>query len=255
MSLIKIYFRAFLLQATWNFEKMQSLGFLYAIFPQLKILYKNELDLEQACLRHLHFFNTHPYMAMFVLGYSVRAEEEISRGAGSPRALNTFKKQIGGPLAALGDKLFWSTWRPLVGLLAVYMVICGLQPGYNYIYTGFLYAVPISFIVVYNSFHVYFRCRAFYSAYTRRTGLAQALKKINDNLLIRALPGIGLGLVLLILITAFYNWGWFKGGALVVSTIAVIFLRRKYNSLSATKLLYLVSIVGVLTNLLIRMIV
>ncbi|MGM0441590.1 MAG: PTS system mannose/fructose/sorbose family transporter subunit IID [Elusimicrobiota bacterium] len=233
---------------------MQSLGFLYAIFPKLKKLYGDEKDLKEACLRHLHFFNTHPYMAMFVLGYSVRAEEKIKQGKESPESLNTFKRQIGGPLAALGDKLFWSTWRPLVGLLGVFGVICSLRPDYDFP-KYWAYFVPLGFIVIYNLFHLYFRARALYSSYTKRTGIANVLKEIKENLFIRTLPFMGMGIIAAILMVAVYNWGWLKGGSLMGSTGIVILLRRKYKNISATKLLYLVSAVVIVTYLIIRTII
>ena len=37
---------------------------------------------------------------------------------------------MGGPLAALGDKLFWSTWRPVAGLIGVMAVLTNFKPAY-----------------------------------------------------------------------------------------------------------------------------
>jgi PTS system mannose-specific IID component len=36
LTFLRIYLRSFVLQASWNFEKLQNLGFYYMILPGLR---------------------------------------------------------------------------------------------------------------------------------------------------------------------------------------------------------------------------
>ena len=45
------------LQSSWNFERLQNAGFLFAIYPLLKIIYKDNPEaLKNAVKRHFNFF-------------------------------------------------------------------------------------------------------------------------------------------------------------------------------------------------------
>src|SRR5450759_4005433 len=52
------YFWSF--QISWNYERMQALGFAYAMEPVLRKLFPKSEDYEAALKRHLVFFNTNP---------------------------------------------------------------------------------------------------------------------------------------------------------------------------------------------------
>lgn len=147
--LIKIFWRSFFLQSGWNFERMQNLGFLYAIFPALKRAHKAEDSLRRAALRHLSFFNTHPYMANLVLGISAAVEKEIAKDSSREKEVVELKNHLGGPLAALGDSLFWGSLRPLLALLAVEWVWLGPAP--------MSWIAPVFFLIFYNIPHLEMR--------------------------------------------------------------------------------------------------
>lgn len=50
--------RALMYGASWNYERMQNLGFLYMMVPALKRIYgdKDSAEMSQAMKRHLEFF-------------------------------------------------------------------------------------------------------------------------------------------------------------------------------------------------------
>lgn len=152
--LTKIFLRSFFLQSVWNFERMQNLGFLYALFPALERAHASSQDsLKQAVLRHLNFFNTHPYMANLVLGISAAMEENIAKGesekigtASSYQEVVELKNHLGGPLAAMGDSLFWGSLRPLLALFAVGWVWLGPAP--------LAWIAPAFFLLFYNIPHL-----------------------------------------------------------------------------------------------------
>ena len=50
-----------LLQASFNYERMQASGWLYGLLPALKKIHTNKRDLARAMKGHMGFFNTHPF--------------------------------------------------------------------------------------------------------------------------------------------------------------------------------------------------
>ena len=72
--------RSTLLMGSWNYERIESGGFCYAMIPAIKKLYHNKDDQRAALKRHMEFFNTHPYVAAPILGVTL-ALEEIGRAS------------------------------------------------------------------------------------------------------------------------------------------------------------------------------
>lgn len=109
----KVFWRSFMYGASWNYERMQNLGFLYTILPTLKKIYKDKKeDMSVAMSRHLEFFNTHPTAAPFILGItSALEEQEKNEGDQSIRGI---KVGLMGPLAGLGDSIIGLTLLPII---------------------------------------------------------------------------------------------------------------------------------------------
>lgn len=77
-----VFLRSNLFQGSWNFERMQALGFCFSMVPAIRRLYPENNDArKQAIKRHLEFFNTHPYVAAPVLGVTLAMEEKRANGA------------------------------------------------------------------------------------------------------------------------------------------------------------------------------
>lgn len=77
-----VFIRSNLFQGSWNFERMQALGFCFSMVPAIRRLYPENNDArKQAIKRHLEFFNTHPYVAAPVLGVTLAMEEQRANGA------------------------------------------------------------------------------------------------------------------------------------------------------------------------------
>ncbi|PIJ51428.1 PTS mannose transporter subunit IID [Erwinia sp. OLTSP20] len=135
-----VFLRSNLFQGSWNFERMQSLGFCYAMVPVIRRLYPiNNDDRKQAIKRHLEFFNTHPYVAAPVLGVTLAMEEQRANGAEiDDGAINGIKVGLMGPLAGVGDPIFWGTVRPVFAALGAGLAMGGSILG------------PILFFVLFN---------------------------------------------------------------------------------------------------------
>ncbi len=121
-----IFWRSLFLQGCWNYEKMQNVGFAFAIFPALRSVYSGR-ELGASCRRHLELFNTQPFMASFALGVVTRMEEDRAAAPEPEREalaqrINSIKTAMASPLAAIGDRLFWGTLRPFT--LVITLLAC-----------------------------------------------------------------------------------------------------------------------------------
>ena len=135
----KVWWRSTFLQGSWNYERMQNLGWAYALIPAIKKLYTSKEDRAAALERHLEFFNTHPYVAAPIIGVTLALEEEKANGAEIDNtAIQGVKIGMMGPLAGIGDPVFWFTVRPILGALGASLAMAGNVMG------------PILFFVLWN---------------------------------------------------------------------------------------------------------
>lgn len=117
-----MFLRLFSLQALWNYERMQGIGFAYALAPAARRLARDDAEAARALVPHVGYFNTHPVMASVAVGVTADQLERRARGEASldDTGLARLKQALGASLAAMGDPLFWSAVRPLCALVAVY---------------------------------------------------------------------------------------------------------------------------------------
>ena len=126
----KVWWRSTFLQGSWNYERMQNLGWAYALIPAIKKLYTSKEDRAAALERHLEFFNTHPYVAAPIIGVTLALEEERANGAEiDDTAIQGVKIGMMGPLAGVGDPVFWFTVRPILGALGASLAMAGKIVG------------------------------------------------------------------------------------------------------------------------------
>ena len=123
---ISVWWRSTFIQGSWNYERMQNGGWAYSMIPAIKKLYKTKEDRAAALERHLEFFNTHPYVASQIIGVTLALEEERANGAPvDDVTIQGVKVGMMGPLAGIGDPVFWFTVRPILGALAASLAISG----------------------------------------------------------------------------------------------------------------------------------
>ena len=122
----KVWWRSQFLQGSWNYERMQNLGWAYSLIPAIKKLYTTKEDQAAALERHLEFFNTHPYVAAPIMGVTLALEEERANGTEiDDAAIQGVKIGMMGPLAGIGDPVFWFTVRPILGALGASLAATG----------------------------------------------------------------------------------------------------------------------------------
>ena len=123
---LSVAWRHQFLQGSWNYERMQNGGWCYSIIPAIKKLYPNEEDRIAALKRHMEFYNTHPYVSAPVMGVTLALEEERANGAEiNDQAIQGVKVGMMGPLAGVGDPVFWFTLRPILGALGASLALSG----------------------------------------------------------------------------------------------------------------------------------
>lgn len=133
------------LQGSWNYERMQNGGWCYSMIPAIKKLYPQKEDQIAALKRHLEFYNTHPYVSSPVLGVTLAMEEERANGAPiEDKAIQGVKVGMMGPLAGVGDPVFWFTARPILGALGASLALSGNIVG------------PLLFFIVWNLMRYFF---------------------------------------------------------------------------------------------------
>jgi len=144
-DLFGVFMRSLLIQASWSFERMQSLGFAYAVEPVLKKLYPDRAEYESRLKLHLDYFNTQPYLASFILGAVVRMEQDRAAGEKLESDAHGLKASLMAPLGALGDSFFWGSLKPFAVVIAAGLVIAGS------------WWAPILFLAIYNIWHIALR--------------------------------------------------------------------------------------------------
>lgn len=123
---LSVAWRHQFLQGSWNYERMQNGGWCYSIIPAIKKLYPNKEGRIAALKRHMEFYNTHPYVSAPVMGVTLALEEERANGAEiNDQAIQGVKVGMMGPLAGVGDPVFWFTLRPILGALGASLALSG----------------------------------------------------------------------------------------------------------------------------------
>lgn len=80
-ELRSVFWRSFALQGAFNYERMQNLGYCYAMLPVIKKLYSKKEDQAKALERHLEIFNTTPVIVPTILGITAAMEEQNSNNS------------------------------------------------------------------------------------------------------------------------------------------------------------------------------
>ncbi|VBB07378.1 Hypothetical protein LUCI_2622 [Lucifera butyrica] len=138
---INMFIRSNFLLGSFNFERMQSIGFCVSLIPAIKRLYRGDRQKQKEALkRHLEFFNTQPFIANPIMGITAAMEEQKANGAPiDDSTISGVKVGLMGPLAGVGDPIFWGTWRPVTAALGASIAMSGSVLG------------PILFFILFNA--------------------------------------------------------------------------------------------------------
>lgn len=113
------------LQWSWNYERMQALGYAYSMLPVINKVYKTREERIAAMKRHLQFYNTNPQVGSPpIFGATVALEAQRE-----PEVVDSLKIGLMGPLAGIGDTIQAILYRPFVAVIAASLAFSGNALG------------------------------------------------------------------------------------------------------------------------------
>ena len=133
-TLNRMALRSCWLQSSFNYETMQSGGWLFAMIPGLEKVHTNKNDLAASMYHNLDFINTHPFLVTFVMGIVLALEQNKV----DTQTIRAVRISAASPLGGIGDALFWLTLVPITAGITSNMAIDGSI------------AAPIIFLVIFN---------------------------------------------------------------------------------------------------------
>ncbi len=143
-TLTHTWLRTFLIQASFNYDRMIGVGVAYAATPIIRTLDKQG-DAKRATEvlgRASQHFNAHPYLAAIGIGAVARVEHD-----GVPtEKVERMRKALTGPLGAIGDRLVWAGALPVASSVALLLAA----------FTNAVIAV-VAFLVLFNVVHLTLR--------------------------------------------------------------------------------------------------
>lgn len=234
---------------------MQNLGFAYALTPVLRSLYPSRLTRAKAVKRHLEFFVSHPYCAAVILGVVARLEEQsVETGALNSTEVNRLKVGMMGPLAALGDTLFWATLKPLLAFLGSVWILLAWARGSEWIWLG-----PVLFLSIFSLLHLSVRLGGLWFGYFRGLEIIQDLRRLNPQRLAQQLglfTALAAGISAAMLFHQRVGGGAAIGGAgnsALLAAIAALVALGLRRGISVNRIVYLLAAVAVLAAYLFKL--
>lgn len=164
----KIYWRSFTLLGSFNSERMEGLGFLYAMMPSLKRIWKDDEEGYKAAMhRHIAAFNMTVAPSPLVMGIAIAMEERAKEDPTfDTSSINAVKVSLMGPLSGIGDTFFWGIFK---------VIACSL--GASFAAQGSILG-PIILLLAFNIPNFLTRYYCLKIGYANGTNL---LSKLNDS--------------------------------------------------------------------------
>lgn len=158
---LEVFIRSFFIEASFNYESMQTWGFLFILVPFLRKKKNDRQFLENIEKEHKVFINTHPYMATFLAGAILHIEENSETEKEKKIHIDKFKKILSQSLAASGDRFFWKYLKPVCALFGVLILVSN-----DFSPLAVLTGVT-AFLILFNLPALFFRIIGFYKGYSR----------------------------------------------------------------------------------------
>ena len=117
----KAFWRSFTLYAAVSPAKQGASGFCYALMPFINKFYKNDEEgKKEALVRSMSYFNTTITCSTFIMGLVASMEKKNSEQKDfDANSINAVKSSLMGPLAGIGDSIFWGVLRVIAAGIAV----------------------------------------------------------------------------------------------------------------------------------------
>lgn len=118
--------------ADFTMVKMEGNTYAYCMLPIINEVYGDNEELKrEAFVRNTEFFNTHASCAGMILGLSYALERERSKDPMTvlPEMITNIKTSLMGPLAAVGDSIFFNCIRVISAGIGISLAAQGNPIG------------------------------------------------------------------------------------------------------------------------------
>ncbi|MBI0028655.1 PTS system mannose/fructose/sorbose family transporter subunit IID [Gilliamella sp. B14448G11] len=166
-DLNSVFWRIQTIPFSFNYEKLQTIGFAHCMIPILDRLYKDadEETRIRAMKRHFEFFNTQVNAGALILGVTAAMEEKTTEE--EKDAVISLKAGLMGPFAGLGDSLLKFTWMPICGSIGAAFALQGNVIG------------PILMFFIYNLVNILSKYFFVHYGYNKGVDLIEQSKNSN----------------------------------------------------------------------------
>lgn len=190
----KAFWRSFTLYAAVSPAKQGASGFCYSMMPFIDSFYKDKPEEKKAALvRSMSYFNTTIPCSTFIMGLTASMEKKNSEQEDfDANSINAVKSSLMGPLAGIGDSIFWGVLRVIAAGIAVGLGLSGniLAP----VVFLLLFNVPSILIRYYGTFLGY-RLGSEYIQKMYESGLMSILTKCASIVGLVMVGGMTAGMV------------------------------------------------------------
>lgn len=152
----KMFMRSWMLFGSFNMVKMQGTGYAQIMQPAIDEFYaKDEEKKKRALVRSNTFFNCTYETAPFIMGLNAAMEKANSEHEDfDEESINAIKASLMGPLAGIGDSVFWGTIRLIAASIGIPLAMSGSILG------------PILFLLIYHIPSIITRYKLLHLGYT-----------------------------------------------------------------------------------------
>ena len=118
----KTTLRAYFLQNGFNYTNYQGLGYALVMYPAFKKLYGDDKErFAKELENNSEFYNTNPNFLPFITSIHLAMADK----GYDYESIRGIKMALMGPLAGIGDPVFWFTVRPILGALGASLAASG----------------------------------------------------------------------------------------------------------------------------------
>lgn len=227
---IETFVRSFFLQALWNYERMQNVGFAFSLAPLLKRTARTRDAFERSLRRHCEYFNTHPYFAPIIMGVIYHREKQLEEaGRAEDSTLAVLKNTMGAAFGAVGDHVIWGTWRPFCAVMALSVGLLVGYPTVNGTFQESFFQTPgavlcakwwiVGFLSMFNSIHLWLRWRGLQKAAEEGPLVVRWVESLHLQKWAAQIRRLGLLFLFSMVLVYFSHW---KASELLIWMVAVL---------------------------------
>ncbi len=183
-------------QSPFNYETMQSGGWVYSIHPAMEKIYGDDPDLlAKKYEDHFKFYNTQPWFGNLILGACIAIES--TKEPDATQTAVDMRTALMGPLAGLGDAIIFVMFATVFGAIAAYSALEGSIFGWVIAQTF----GTVLWIIFY---------RLFFTAYKQGvefvTSRSAQLKRLTDAAAVLGLSVVGALVVTTVKVHFGFSW-------------------------------------------------